>query len=310
MQMISGIVEIGWDWLANQLDDYLSSPTIEESLYSISQHDYPVPSCIGNNVTIADILDDAHSSSTSAFLTQHDTIAKLHAHNISFVVGEGSDAVCNGNGPMVLNTFSTALWVVDQLMQAAATGVEHFYFHSWGTETATFSVLVYGNRAAPDRFLVQPIYYGLKMFAMATSSHARVVQLNTTTSTNSHVHAYAALNTNNRLAVVVVHKDLQATQPTNVTFSLPLKQSATARLIRLTAPSIDAEYGVMLAGQTYDGSVDGMPVGDWVDEMVTGTMTATGVQFTFVVQPLEAVMLRMDLNGTDSTQLKEMVQID
>ena len=306
-RIFQGLVNIAWENLGQNLNDYLSSSTIEQSLYSISQHDYPVPSCVGNNVTIADILDDTHASSTSTFLTQHDTIATLAAHNISFVIGEGSDAVCNGEGPMVLNTFSTALWVVDQLFQAAAVGVEHWYFHSWGTDTATFSVIVYGNKAAPDRFLVQPIYYGLRMFAMATAHHTRLIKLATTTSTNSHIHAYAMVDTIHRLNVAVVHKDLSTTQPCNVSFSLPFKQAVNATLIRLLAPSIDSEYGVTLAGQTYDGSVDGMPMGDWVDETLVGVLTATGtVQFDFVIQPLSAVLLGLSLDSADEPELLKM----
>ena len=172
-------------------------------------------------------------------------------------------------------------------------------------------MIVYGNEAAPDRFLVQPIYYGLKMFSLGTSHWARIVDLSVVSSTNSHVHAYAALHADSRLSVAVVHKDLNATQPTNVTFSLPLNSSVEARLIRLMAPSIDSEYGVTLAGQTYDGSKDGKPIGEWMDEVVTGTMTASGqVQFQFVVQPLSAVLLWLRLDEPVEPEMLKMVQTE
>ena len=294
-----------WDWVASDLADYISNPTIESSLYSVSEHDYPVPSCDGERVTIADILNDAYSSSTSQFLKQHDTIAMLRQHNISFVVGEGSEAVCNGDGPMVLNTFATALWVVDQLFLAASVGVEHFYFHSWGTDTATFSVLVYGNRAAPDRFLVQPIYYGIKLFGLATANHARIINMTGMESTNRHIHAYAALASGtNELTVTVVHKDLNATGRAYIEFSLPLSHSTNATLIRLVAPTIESEYNVTLAGQTYDGSVDGSPIGAWKEESVSTVGPTNGtVSFGFYVDPLSAVMVRIMMSASEGDEL-------
>ena len=60
-RIFQGLVNIAWDNLRDNLDDYLAHPTIEQSLYSISQHDYPVPSCIGNNVTIPESAE-AHRS--------------------------------------------------------------------------------------------------------------------------------------------------------------------------------------------------------------------------------------------------------
>ena len=262
---------------------------------------------------VCSILNDEYSSSTSKFLSEQHTIDRLHAHNISFVIGEGSDAVCNGQGPMVLNTFATALFVVDQLMQAAASGIEHWYFHSWGYLTETFSVLVYGNRAAPDRFLAQPIYYGLVMFAQATRDYARVVQLNVSSSSNSRVHAYATYDTRGALKVVVVHKDLAATAPARVSFSIPYAGNETVQgeLSRLLAPSITSEYNVTLAGQTYDGSVDGFPIGTQTLEQVVGTPTGSGaLQFAFSVQPLSAALLQIQLVQPPKPEQLEAVQTD
>ena len=297
-RLFQGLVNIGYDWLGSHLDDYLQATA--PTLFSISQHSYPVPSCDGEVVRLEEVLDDQYATSTAAFVRQHNTVQTLKALGIEFVIGEGSAAVCSGGpGPIVLNVFATALWVVHELFEVASVGVAHFHFHSWGTETATFSVLVYGNPAAPNRFLVQPLYYGMRLFAMATSHNATMVRT-ALTSANSHVHAYAAINSLHVLSVVLLHKDLNATGNATVSITVPVTLSPsaappTATVIRMLAPSALSEYGVTLAGQTYDNSQDGKPLGAYLDERVEGTTVQGGVLYTVQLSPLSAVLLRLTM---------------
>ena len=268
-RLFQGLVTIFFDWLGDDLQDYLASTA--PILHSISQHSYPVPSCNGEEVTEKEILDDAYATSTAQFLASHHTIQTLSDAGIEFVIGEGSEAVCNGAGPMTLNTFATALWAIHELFEVAAVGVKHWFFHSWGTDTQTFSVLVYGNPAAPTRFLVQPIYYGLRLFAIATANNATMVKT-TVTSSNPHIHAYSTVSNVHTFSLVVLHKDLNATANATISLAFPLSGTAPlAVLSRLLAPSATAEYNITFAGQTYDGTLDGEPTGRRVDEQVKGS---------------------------------------
>ena len=295
-RIFQGLVEIYFNWLGSELQDYLA--VAQDRLFSISQHSYPVPSCDGEDVTIAEVMNDQYAESTSQFLTQHNTIATLDKAGVEFVVGEGSEAVCNGRGPSVLNVFGTALWAIHQLFEVAAVGVKHWYFHSWGTQTATFSVLVYGNPSAPNTFLVQPIYYGLRLFNMATSHNATMIKT-AVTSSNPHVHAFATINSQNVISIAAVHKDLNATSNCTLTISMPLPSNMAAppdaEVIRLIAPSAMSEYGVSLGGQTYDGSADGMPIGTMAVELVTGTQTQGGVSYEVHLPAVSAFLMRVKL---------------
>ena len=296
-RVFQGLVTIGFQWLQQHLDDFIAAAG--PSMFSLSQHSYPVPSCEGQTVTVEQVLQDQFAASPADLLSSQRTLERLRAAGIEFVVGEGSEAVCNGAGPMALNTFATALWALDELFHVAVIGVRHWHFHSWGNETQTFSVLVYGNDRAPQRFLVQPIYYGLRLFSMATAHHARVLNASVAVS-NPHLHAYATLGLTDVLSVLLLHKDLNATVNASVSIVVPVSSSSlpTASVIRLLAPDARAEYGVTLAGQTYDGSEDGLPSGSWQEETVTAEQVTGGALYRLQLSPLSAALMRLQLPKT------------
>ena len=69
----------------------------------------------------------------------------------------------------------------------------------------------------------------------------------------------------------------------------------TATLIRLEAPSLTAKHHeqILLAGQTWSGSVDGAPSGHRHEVAVSGALDASGDQecFHFTLPPLSAALL-------------------
>jgi hypothetical protein len=149
------------------------------------------------------------------------------------------------------------------------------------------------------------------MFAMATANNATLVKADITSS-NPHIHAWATVSSVHTFSLVVVHKDLNATSNATLSITIPLTGTApTATLMRLLAPSAMSEYNVTLAGQTYDGSVDGEPIGRRVEETVQGTTVQGGVRYQLTVSPVSAVMLRMQLpSKVDSRRLQRGVRVE
>ena len=96
--------------------------------------------------------------------------------------------------------------------------------------------------------------------------------------------------------VVVVHKDLAAAAAADVSV-LPAAGAAaappTATLLRLLAAgnNATARFGVSFAGQTFDGSTDGLPLGERVAESVP----LVGGRYAFSLPPRSAAILEIAL---------------
>ena len=69
--------------------------------------------------------------------------------------------------------------------------------------------------------------------------------------------------------VLILHKDYNATAPASVNITIANQQNPSAgRYIVLKADSIFSNFGLTYAGQTYDNTKDGMPMGQFVSESV------------------------------------------
>jgi hypothetical protein len=60
-----------------------------------------------------------------------------------------------------------------------------------------------------------------------------------------------------------------------------------ATLVRMHAPSLTSSTGITLAGQTWQGSTDGKPVGQLATEMVP----SDGTTFSVMLPALDAVVV-------------------
>jgi hypothetical protein len=106
---------------------------------------------------------------------------------------------------------------------------------------------------------VQPLYYGLLMFARAAPPGSRL--LPSRHGGGSALRIWTTRGRDGRIRVLVINKALQRTVITAV--HVP-GVAATARVQRLTAPRIGARRGVSLAGQSYGpatttGALQGAP---------------------------------------------------
>jgi hypothetical protein len=97
------------------------------------------------------------------------------------------------------------------------------------------------------------------LFAEATANQACLLPGGAPTNT---LKLWATLDRKGVVRVVIINKDLQA--DCDVVLEVP---GSSGSLKRLTAPSPDATKGIRLAGQTYDDTPDGNPVGVPVTEV-------------------------------------------
>jgi hypothetical protein len=271
----------------------------EGLLASLSYHHYALGGCEGKVVTLAELLADGASAGSAAYLAPFAAAARA-AGNLPFRVGEGNSASCGGRDN-VSNVFGTALWALDTLLEVAAVGVSQWNFHGGPKARDMYTAVSFPglpNSTAPD---VRPLYYGMWAATVATAQ-ASTPWAAQVASSNAQIKAHALRDAAGAMArVVLVHKDLAAAAEgadAQVTVTLPVAWGATAptaQLLRLVAAGNDAgaKSGVSFAGQTFDGSADGLPLGQRVAESVP----RVGGSYSFTLPPRSAAILEVALGA-------------
>jgi len=187
---------------------------------------------------------------------------------LPFRIGELNSINCGGQLG-VSNTFSSALWAMDIAFAYANAGVSGVNFFATAdpnnadaytpfdfTYTETNGVRTYSIRN------INPLYYGMLLFAQAVQNKAQLAPVSL--ATNANIKAWATIDPNGTVRLLLLNKDESASGA--VAISLPSYGQAT--VTRLTAPSYFSTTGVILGGQTFDGSVNGTPQGSAYSEIV------------------------------------------
>lgn len=117
---------------------------------------------------------------------------------------------------------------------------------------------------AKDAVHVKATMYGMWSVAFATWNGARVVQherLRVDDASNA-TKSWTLLDDDGNLVVLIIRKDL-STANVSVTVQvsgLSLTSSYAANSIETSAPSMTSKSGISMAGLTWDGTTDGLPV--------------------------------------------------
>jgi hypothetical protein len=280
-ELFQGATFASSKWVPN-ITDFLPIAT---NLYSISVHNYPETNCDGHKPTMEDMLTDHSSQHEAAYLKSTDVIFKTFNDGDDFVIGEGGSASCGGT-PGVSDRFGSALWALDNLFNIASVNVKNWNFH--GSINAAYTTIAYNSTDSviPE---VRPQYYGLRMFAEATSYMAQIVQTDVTT-TNEFIKVWATVTgapSNSMLRIVVIHKDMKVTVNATITINIDTL-GGPASLGRLLASDVYDKNGITLFGQTYDNTMDGSPIGKRQVEIVNPDKN---MGYTFVVPPRSAALL-------------------
>ena len=280
-------------------------------LTSASLHHYPTTWCGHNLVTPLQLISDDYAEREANFIARNGLVDAVQALGVPLVIGEGNTASCYG-APNVSNSYASALWTVDTLFHQAQAGVVGWSFTVGGLYHSDSpyhipvndSAFLFSDCTTPnDSAVVEPMFYGMLLFNRATANYSALVSAGVTT-TDPLIKVWPVRSSvTGAISVVILHKNPNATEPATISLDLGVNApyyGATASLVRLHSKGgLTAEFGIELAGQTFDGSKDGLPVGEERREAVKGSR---GV-FEFSVAPLDAALLVMERLTTAGGQV-------
>lgn len=208
----------------------------------------------------------ADSSVNNQIASLKAVIDSANSNGVPFFIGEGNSVACGGESN-VSDVFAATLWSVDTLFVHASASVQRWNFH--GCPEGAYTAIAY-NQSEQDVPDVRPLYYGMLAFTMATRLQAALLEAAVTTS-NELIKAHASVNDAGDFVVTLIHKDVAAKVSASVEISLPAEAGTGAGSLIRVAPdsgSPFAHHGIKIAGQTFDGSTDGRPVGTFSPEAV------------------------------------------
>ena len=242
----------------------------------VSQHAY-LPNPAPGHTLPADYLLLPYSAvGMPVFYSKYATSA--HQAGRIFRMGE-INSLDGGGVAGISNSFSSALWSIDVMFNYLTNGMDGVNWHS-GQYTRyalfEFSPITDNSVTTFPLSQVNPIYYGLLVFAQMAGRDAKLLPVTTTTVSN--VSIWATVDNTSTTHVIVINKDETATG--NVEITLPGYTTGTVRY--LSAAHYSATNGVTLGGQTFDGSTDGTFQGS----PTSTTITAQDGKFTLSNMPV------------------------
>lgn len=274
------------------------------NIRTISIHGYGSTHCNNHVTTLSEMLSDeaADLQGVISALAKSGAVNIANSYGIPIILGEGNSISCHasvGNNTVEIS-FATALWSLHVMSNAFLAGLQRFHFHHGVDEDFRlrgYSSFVYRNLSS-DVPTVLPLYYGMRMFAMFTSSSPGLRFISPSVkSTNELIKVFGVSGTN-VVNILLIHKDLNANVSAKVTFSVTMPLLGDqAYCIRLLAPSAASTFGVTLAGQTYDGSQDGFPSGKYETEAIKADESGS---FTILIPQVSAALCTIYIRVADA----------
>jgi hypothetical protein len=204
-------------------------------------HRYPFSSCYPRTSpwypTIAGLLTQNAVAGLGQRLRRAQQIAQ--ANDLPLRISELNSMSCGGP-PHIANSFATALWTPDVLFELMKAGLVGVNWHIRPElRNAPFHLDAQG-------FVPEPELYGLVMFNDMIGPRARLVPVEAPAPFGDHLKAWAVHSTIG-LRVLFINKQRAA-----VTVQLAKNASwgHTASVTSLRAPSVGAQTGVTLGGQS------------------------------------------------------------
>ncbi len=208
-------------------------------------------------------------------------VSQAHASGYPFRVSE-MNSFYDGGAPGISNSFSSALWAVDNMFAFVQEGVDGVNWHS-GKSTIydlfEFQSTTKNGIATFATTQVNPLYYGLLLFSRMAGNHAQLLSTTTQVANSANVSIWSTIDSAGTVRVVVLNKDTAASG--NVSISLPGYTAGTVQY--LSAASYQAQNGVTFGGQTFDGTPDGTIQGTPIASTIssqTGNFTLPNVPIT------------------------------
>jgi hypothetical protein len=159
-----------------------------------------------------------------------------------------TNSVFNEGEPGVSDTLGAALWGLDLMFRCAAVGCAGLNFHAGDHNLRPGRNKVYTPIArAPDGGLrAAPLYYGMLMFAQVGRGSLVPARIE---AGPAGLSAYAVRADDGSLRVCLINKESQGSIRASIA---PGRPFASASLLRLTGPAIDATTDITLGGAAVD----------------------------------------------------------
>ena len=212
----------------------------------VTFHRYPLHRCFTQRgastyPTIANLL--APGSSSGPGLSLQAAVQVAHTHGLSLRADELNSVSCGG-ARGVSDTFASALWVLDTLFKMAAVGVDGVNIHTF--KRALYEPFSFTHSHGGWQARVDPVYYGMLMFARAAPTGSRLLSVRAASSRALRIWAVRAPDGTVRVTAIN-----DSPTRTLVLALRPPRTSGAAHLERLTAPALRSTTGVTIAGQTF-----------------------------------------------------------
>jgi hypothetical protein len=235
----------------------------QSRLRILTIHRYPLRNC---NVapgavqypTIANLLSSFATATLAAGVRPW--VALAHAHHRELRVDELNSVACRGRQG-VSDTFASSLWVVDALFSLAAAGVDGVNVHT--LPNAPYELFRLNRTATGWEGHVQPVYYGLQLFAQAAPVGSRLLKV-ARSAASPLLSVWATRGADRQVRMVLINKSL--TEPVSARLRLPAGTASTAAVERMQAPGIASRGDVTLGGVNYG------------DETLTGALPSPQTQ--------------------------------
>jgi uncharacterized protein (TIGR03437 family) len=187
----------------------------------------------------------------------------------------------NGGAPNVSDAYASALWVMDHLFACASNGAQGINLHGGGNSTG-YTPIADNNGVVVG---ARPEFYGVTLFTLAGPG---VLRQTTITAGGLNATAYAIEAANGAWNIIINNND--QTQTLNVTINLP-QPTASATLLAMTGPSLDATTGIAIQGATIQ------PNGAFTPGPATALQTS-GSSITCTVSPLSVALVQVAAPST------------
>jgi hypothetical protein len=214
------------------------------------------------------------------------SVIQAHAAKQLFRIGE-INSIDGGGVEGISDTFGAALWSIDTMFGYASAGVDGVNWHGLsGCIYCPFTFAVQTSGSGPNTYTMthtNPIYYGWLFFQNAVANGSRLLPVVPTS--NPNVSVWATIDKIGTIRVTIINKDKLFAGTVQV--AVPGYGAGT--MARLLAPGYTSTSGVTFAGQTFDGSLNGVIQGTASTSPVN---PASGV-YSIVVQPTSATLLTL-----------------
>jgi hypothetical protein len=211
--------------------------------------------------------------------TTDDSMAKFEnnasKNQVKLRLGE-TNSVSRGGKSGVSDVFASALWGADYLFDLAKHGIAGVNVHG-GFNSSGYTPIGLDQNG---QYQAKPIYYGMLLFHLAAQGRSIPVDF----SSPVNVTAYGFLGDDGTLRLAVINKDSGRAANCRIQTD---KSYSQAGLIRLAAPSPEAQDGITLAGKSVN------PDGTWSPGPVEPvTLQDTYYQFAVPAESASVLTLR------------------